>query len=242
MSMLRPALQRLQQSRFIKAYLLALERRPLTTKCTTSGLLMVGADATRQRLEDAEQPYDAPRTARLTAFAILIHAPFLHAYHPIAERLWARYDIRHTVVKVGLDQAFSAPVFLSIFLSFTALAFSTCVVTQLRKWWTVSRSASSTGASAIFAQTPQDVKSCARLLCSFQANSNSSALKLLLLSPSALINDFLPITVQSSPASIAVCFPGPSAKYSDKETDDLSPTPDRFSVSKSLCTRPNFFS
>jgi hypothetical protein len=122
MSMLRPALQRLQQSRFVKAYLLALEQRPLTTKCTTSGLLMVGADATRQRLEDAEQPYDAPRTARLTAFAILIHAPFLHAYHPIAERLWARYDIRHTVVKVGLDQAFSAPVFLSIFLSFTALA------------------------------------------------------------------------------------------------------------------------
>ena len=122
MSMLRPALQRLQQSRFVKAYLRALERRPLTTKCTTSGLLMVGADATRQRLEDAEQPYDAPRTARLTAFAILIHAPFLHAYHPIAERLWARYDIRHTVVKVGLDQAFSAPVFLSIFLPFTALA------------------------------------------------------------------------------------------------------------------------
>ena len=64
--MLRPALQRLQQSRFVKAYLLALERRPLTTKCATSGLLMVGADATRQRLEDAEQPYDAPRTARAT--------------------------------------------------------------------------------------------------------------------------------------------------------------------------------
>ena len=106
--------------RLARSYDRALQTQPLITKCLSSGVIVGASDACNQAIGPA--PYDAPRTARLTAFAILIHAPFLHAYHPIAERLWARYDIRHTVVKVGLDQAFSAPVFLSIFLSFTALA------------------------------------------------------------------------------------------------------------------------
>ena len=119
-------LQRLARTRVVAAYLTQLERYPLATKCTTSGLLMVGSDGLRQGLErqgdDAAFRWDAARTARLTAFSIAVHAPYLHWYHPFVEAIYARHGVRHTVVKVALDQALAAPPFLSLFLAYTALA------------------------------------------------------------------------------------------------------------------------
>lgn len=81
--MMQAAFSRLTRTRFVVAYMRALDRAPLGTKCATSGTLMVGSDVTRQWLEvrETESPFawDPRRTLRLTAFAIGFHAPFLHA-------------------------------------------------------------------------------------------------------------------------------------------------------------------
>ena len=127
--MMQRALAHITGTRFVQSYMRVLNRRPLATKCTTSGTLMVGADVARQWLEqrDARRPaafaWDATRTARLTAFAVAVHAPFLHCYHPFVERsVWPRFDIRSTPLKCALDQVFVAPVFTTVFLSYAALA------------------------------------------------------------------------------------------------------------------------
>ena len=52
----------------------------------------------------------------------MFHAPYLHWLHPWYERIWLKYRIRSTVVKVALDQAFMAPPFLFCFLTYSALA------------------------------------------------------------------------------------------------------------------------
>lgn len=43
-------------------------------------------------------------------------------YHPWVETVWARFGIKHTVVKVALDQMFAAPVFSCVFLGYSGLA------------------------------------------------------------------------------------------------------------------------
>ena len=50
------------------------------------------------------------------------HAPYLHWLHPWYEKMWLRYRIRSTVVKVALDQTLMAPPFLFCFLTYSALA------------------------------------------------------------------------------------------------------------------------
>eukprot|EP00629_Pelagomonadales_sp_RCC1024_P001963 CAMPEP_0119270220 /NCGR_PEP_ID=MMETSP1329-20130426/7313_1 /TAXON_ID=114041 /ORGANISM="Genus nov. species nov., Strain RCC1024" /LENGTH=120 /DNA_ID=CAMNT_0007270231 /DNA_START=160 /DNA_END=518 /DNA_ORIENTATION=+ len=104
----------------------SLETSPIATKCATSGALMLASDALRQRLEQAERDddfrWDAARTARMTAFAIGFHAPFLHHLHIFYEALWPRLGVRHTAVKIALDQAFAAPAFLTTFLTYTSIS------------------------------------------------------------------------------------------------------------------------
>ena len=89
---------------FARRYMTSLEARPIATKCATSGALMLASDALRQKLEQAERDefrWDAARTARMTAFAIAFHAPFLHHLHIFYEALWPRLGVRHTAVKVA---------------------------------------------------------------------------------------------------------------------------------------------
>ena len=97
---MHPFVRAVLRTRFVSAYVKALETHPLPTKCTTSGTLMVLSDGIRQKLEadDRRAPfrYDVARAARLTAFAICFHSPYLHAIHPWYERLWVRYKVRHT--------------------------------------------------------------------------------------------------------------------------------------------------
>lgn len=129
-TMLQRAVGVITGTRFVQAYMRALNRRPLTTKCATSGTLMLASDGTRQWLEQGRRVdwrWDASRTGRLTVFAVVLHAPFLHAYHPWVERavwprLWATPRRWHTPVKCALDQVFVAPVFSTVFLSYAAMA------------------------------------------------------------------------------------------------------------------------
>ena len=135
-------LQRLANTRLVRAYMGALEARPLTTKLTSSGSLMAASDILRQWLEQRDQQcvdaastpassdaanafsWDALRTCRQTSFAVLVHAPFIHTYHPIIERLFL--PVAHvrgvTIAKVVFDQTLVAPPFLSGFLVYMTLA------------------------------------------------------------------------------------------------------------------------
>ena len=121
-------LRALQRTAPVRAYARSLENHPLPTKCATSGALMVVSDVMRQKLEkrdaDAAEPFhwDAARSSRLALWAVAFHAPYLHWLHPWYERLWLKYRIRSTVVKVALDQTFMAPPFLFAFLTYSALA------------------------------------------------------------------------------------------------------------------------
>ena len=117
----------------VRAYRQALHDRPIRTKCGSSGTLMAVADVLRQRLEHTEAAgsgdapsfaWDVARTCRLTSFAVLIHAPFVHCYHPVIERLFA--PVAHisgiTIAKVVFDQTIVAPPFMAGFLSYMTLA------------------------------------------------------------------------------------------------------------------------
>ncbi len=121
-------LRALQRTAPVRAYARSLETHPLPTKCATSGALMVVSDVMRQKLEkrdaaDAEPfHWDMARSSRLALWAVAFHAPYLHWLHPWYERLWLKYRIRSTVVKVALDQTFMAPPFLFCFLTYSALA------------------------------------------------------------------------------------------------------------------------
>ena len=119
-------LRALQRTAPVRAYAKSLETHPLPTKCATSGALMVVSDVMRQKLEkrDDAEPFhwDAARSSRLALWAVAFHAPYLHWLHPWYEKLWLRYRIRSTVVKVALDQTFMAPPFLFCFLTYSALA------------------------------------------------------------------------------------------------------------------------
>ena len=121
-------LRALQRTAPVRAYARSLETHPLPTKCATSGALMVVSDVMRQKLEkrdadDAEPFYwDAARSSRLALWAVAFHAPYLHWLHPWYEKMWLRYRIRSTVVKVALDQTLMAPPFLFCFLTYSALA------------------------------------------------------------------------------------------------------------------------
>ena len=121
-------LRALQRTAPVRAYARSLETHPLPTKCATSGALMVVSDVMRQKLEkrdaDDAEPFhwDAARSSRLALWAVVFHAPYLHWLHPWYEKLWLRYRIRSTVVKVALDQTFMAPPFLFAFLTYSALA------------------------------------------------------------------------------------------------------------------------
>ena len=117
-------LRALQRTAPVRAYARSLETHPLPTKCATSGALMVVSDVMRQKLEKRDEPFhwDAARSSRLALWAVAFHAPYLHWLHPWYERMWLRYRIRSTVVKVALDQAFMAPPFLFCFLTYSALA------------------------------------------------------------------------------------------------------------------------
>jgi hypothetical protein len=117
--------------RLIRAYLSLLERRPLPTKVATSAAIMGLADTIRQFVEQQEkQPksfhFDSMRTLRQVSFAVLVHVPFIHFYHPMVERMFAPLAVkasklRLTVAKVAFDQALVAPPFLSFFLATTTL-------------------------------------------------------------------------------------------------------------------------
>ena len=139
-------LRALQRTAPVRAYARSLETHPLPTKCATSGALMVVSDVMRQKLErrDDAEPFrwDAARSSRLAIWAIAFHAPYLHWLHPWYERIWLKYRIRSTVVKVALDQAFMAPPFLFCFLTYSALAEgsdpSDRVREQLPALWTDS--------------------------------------------------------------------------------------------------------
>ena len=119
-------LRALQRTAPVRAYARSLESHPLPTKCATSGALMIVSDVMRQKLEkrDADEAFhwDAARSSRLAIWAVAFHAPYLHWLHPWYERMWLKYRIRSTVVKVALDQAFMAPPFLFCFLTYSALA------------------------------------------------------------------------------------------------------------------------
>ena len=121
-------LRALQRTAPVRAYAKSLETHPLPTKCATSGALMVVSDVMRQKLEkrdaaDAESfHWDAARSSRLALWAVAFHAPYLHWLHPWYEKMWLRYRIRSTVVKVALDQTLMAPPFLFCFLTYSALA------------------------------------------------------------------------------------------------------------------------
>ena len=121
-------LRALQRTAPVRAYARSLETHPLPTKCATSGALMVVSDVMRQKLErrgaDDAEPFhwDAARSSRLALWAVVFHAPYLHWLHPWYEKLWLRYRIRSTVVKVALDQTLMAPPFLFAFLTYSALA------------------------------------------------------------------------------------------------------------------------
>ena len=124
----------LAKTRFVRVYMNALETRPLATKLSSSGSLMAVADIVRQWLEQREQctlsesttPFlwDVTRTCRQTSFAVLVHAPFIHAYHPLIERLFSPVAHRQgvTIAKVVFDQGLIAPPFLSCFLIYMTLA------------------------------------------------------------------------------------------------------------------------
>ncbi len=120
-------LRALQRTAPVRAYARSLETHPLPTKCATSGALMVVSDVMRQKLEkrdaDDAEPFrwDAARSSRLALWAVVFHAPYLHWLHPWYERMWLRYRIRSTVVKVALDQTLMAPPFLFAFLTYSAL-------------------------------------------------------------------------------------------------------------------------
>ena len=121
-------LRALQRTAPVRAYARSLESHPLPTKCATSGALMVVSDVMRQKLErrdaDDAEPFrwDVARSSRLALWAVAFHAPYLHWLHPWYERMWLKYRIRSTVVKVALDQALMAPPFLFAFLTYSALA------------------------------------------------------------------------------------------------------------------------
>jgi hypothetical protein len=141
-------LRALQRTAPVRAYARSLENHPLPTKCATSGALMIVSDIMRQKLEkrdaDDAEPFhwDAARSSRLALWAVVFHAPYLHWLHPWYERIWLRYRIRSTVVKVALDQTFMAPPFLFCFLTYSALAEgsdpSDRVRAQLPALWTDS--------------------------------------------------------------------------------------------------------
>ena len=132
-------LRALQRTAPVRAYARSLETHPLPTKCATSGALMVVSDVMRQKLEkrDAEdaEPFrwDAARSSRLAFWAVAFHAPYLHWLHPWYERMWLRYRIRSTVVKVALDQTLMAPPFLFAFLTYSALAEGSDPVHRVRE-------------------------------------------------------------------------------------------------------------
>ncbi len=131
-------LRALQRTAPVRAYARSLETHPLPTKCATSGALMVVSDVMRQKLEkrdaDDAEPFrwDAARSSRLAIWAIAFHAPYLHWLHPWYERIWLKYRIRSTVVKVALDQAFMAPPFLFCFLTYSALAEGADPIPRIR--------------------------------------------------------------------------------------------------------------
>lgn len=132
-------LRALQRTAPVRAYAKSLETHPLATKVSTSGALMVLSDVMRQKLEqgdaDDAEPFcwDAARSSRLAFWAVAFHAPYLHWLHPFYERMWLRYNVRSTFVKVALDQTFMAPPFLWAFLTYSALAEGSAPAPRVRE-------------------------------------------------------------------------------------------------------------
>ena len=82
---------------------------------------MAAADMIRQRLE-GRAAWDPARTARISSFALCVHAPFLHFFHRRLDLVFGtQRTVATTFKKIFVDQAIITPPFFVVFLSYDTL-------------------------------------------------------------------------------------------------------------------------
>eukprot|EP00416_Gambierdiscus_australes_P039281 CAMPEP_0171109844 /NCGR_PEP_ID=MMETSP0766_2-20121228/71012_1 /TAXON_ID=439317 /ORGANISM="Gambierdiscus australes, Strain CAWD 149" /LENGTH=222 /DNA_ID=CAMNT_0011571635 /DNA_START=52 /DNA_END=720 /DNA_ORIENTATION=+ len=101
-----------------RSYRLALQRRPLLTKATTSASLMALSDAMCQGMESSraevqrhqhQRPaYDWDRSARLAAIGLVYNGPLAHAWYQVLERM---VQIKHPAWGLGCKMLLDAVVY-----------------------------------------------------------------------------------------------------------------------------------
>mmetsp|Transcript_31873 Transcript_31873/g.52560 ORF Transcript_31873/g.52560 Transcript_31873/m.52560 type:complete len:261 (-) Transcript_31873:68-850(-) len=110
------------------SYSESLYKRPLTTKCTAAAIIFFTSDSATQYLmredKDNEFEWDASRAISGAIFGI-VATSYLHVWwnglEIICERIMpvARSKIAHTAIKVFIDQALGAPLYIYMYYNIT---------------------------------------------------------------------------------------------------------------------------
>ena len=112
--------------RFWTAYSRALDERPLRTKAATALFIFTAADTLRQQIESHHHSkyfvWDVQRTMRLSVFYAVVHAPWVHHWYTLLDRVLGKtIAFRIIAAKVAADQLISMPAFMTVLLSSQAL-------------------------------------------------------------------------------------------------------------------------
>ena len=104
-----------------------LKKRPLLTKCITSGLLSLAADILCQvgfsptEPEKSTTSLDAARAAKFTALGAFFTGPALHFWYGWLGSIIPGGQLSSVLKRLLLDQCFFAPTFLTSFFSIALL-------------------------------------------------------------------------------------------------------------------------
>mmetsp|Transcript_19764 Transcript_19764/g.38705 ORF Transcript_19764/g.38705 Transcript_19764/m.38705 type:complete len:196 (-) Transcript_19764:381-968(-) len=103
--------------RGISAYDEALQRRPVLTKCLTSGAIAGAGDLLAQTFFAEENAtFDAARFARFATLGGVLVGPTLHVWYGYLGSKIVGRSASATLKRVVLDQTVFTPIFLPIFL------------------------------------------------------------------------------------------------------------------------------
>ena len=115
-------------AKFWKSYLKVLDRFPLRTQIVQTGLIMGAGDAIAQIVIEKKNTYELDRTMRFVAIGSFFVAPTIRVWYISLEKLFGTsVTIKTTLLKVGTDQLFFAPIFTAAIMGMigTSQAIST---------------------------------------------------------------------------------------------------------------------
>eukprot|EP00730_Choanoeca_flexa_P000921 TRINITY_DN10399_c1_g1_i2.p1 TRINITY_DN10399_c1_g1~~TRINITY_DN10399_c1_g1_i2.p1 ORF type:complete len:200 (+),score=21.95 TRINITY_DN10399_c1_g1_i2:73-672(+) len=100
----------------------ALVTHPMTTKCTSAGVLLGTADIIRQRYEASLHStppaahkgwYSPKRTLILSSWYSMVHAPWVHVWFGALDKFYGSGStLRLALIKATTDQVISMPIIL----------------------------------------------------------------------------------------------------------------------------------